>query len=65
MNSEKRKLEYGEVTKIACGDMNIRVYDTKDAIAKKAKETTDSVKKSVNARVDEVKQATKDKMTKK
>ena len=32
MNSEKRKLEYGEVTKIACGDMNIRVYDTKDAI---------------------------------
>lgn len=32
MNGEKRKLEYGEVTKIACGDMNIRVYDTKDAI---------------------------------
>lgn len=32
MNSEKRKLEYGEVTKIACRDMNIRIYDTKDAI---------------------------------
>lgn len=32
MNGEKRKLEYGEVTKIAYGDMNIRVYDTKDAI---------------------------------
>lgn len=32
MNSGKRKLEYGEVTKIACGDMNIRIYDTKDAI---------------------------------
>lgn len=32
MNREKRKLEYGEVTKIACRDMNIRIYDTKDAI---------------------------------
>lgn len=32
MNGKKKILKYGEVTEIACGSMNIRVYDTKDAI---------------------------------
>lgn len=31
----KKILKYGEVTEISCGNMNIRVYDTKDAIEDK------------------------------